>query len=178
MIKKVSSQLMNSQTSLVLVLLLGVTCWLGIGAPLYSSWQEKRIQSQAQKKLLIQNLKVISRKDWIEENYAKIPDALKSTGSNAQEIAQLQNSLTDIAKQTGVIVQKTKTRPIQADTLSKRIDIELDCQGRILQLADFIYRMQADPEAIQVQQLRLSMQEEKSSLLRATLLVSKLLILE
>ncbi len=171
-----SSSYLTSQTTLLLVILLGIAGWFGIGIPLYNSCKEKAIQSQQQQRLLAKNLRVIARKATIEEASAKIPAVLKSSQTNAQEIAQFQNVITDLAKQTGVKVQKTKTRPIETDLISKTIWIELDCQGRILQLSDFIYRMQSAPEAIQVKQLRISLQNEKNSILRATLLVTKLLI--
>jgi len=42
----------------------------------------------------------------------------------------------------------------------------------------FIYQMQQSPETLKVEQMRLSLQSEKTSILRSTLLLSKLLILE
>lgn len=167
-----------SRSLYLIILLLGVVCWIALGAPFYRSWREKAERIEIQKQILDQNLMVISRRDWIEKNYEAISEAQKSSGSDAQEVARLQNEITSLAKQTGVVVQKTKPRAMESGPFTKRLLIELDCQGKMIQMADFIYRMQDSPQALKVEQLRLSLQDEKTSVLRASLLVSKLIVLE
>jgi len=161
-----------------MILLLGALCWLMMLVPLYQGWREKLKQSQIQGLLLEKNLKIIAKRDWIENNFALIPDNLKSKSSDAEEVSLLQNAITQIARKTGVKVQKTKPRPIVKELDTMRLLIELDCEGNMRQLADFIYQMQQSPETLKVEQMRLSLQSEKTSILRSTLLLSKLLILE
>jgi len=167
-----------TKTPALLIFLLGVLCWVGMGDPLYKNWRQKLEQNQLQKRLLVEKLTVISRQNIIEKEYAEISKNLSSTGSDAQEVSILENEITSLAKQTGVKVQRTKPRPIETRNETKQLLLELNCQGKMMQLADFIYRMQTSSHILRVEQMRLTMENDKRSTLRATLLVSKLLLLD
>lgn len=163
---------------LMLGVILGVGGWFAILVPLYESWKEKVEDALVQEHLLNENLKILAQKEAIERRYAEFTDKLKVKGSDEQEISRLQDEVSDLARQTQVKVNKTKPRPLETKPDFKRCLIELDCEGTILQLSDFIYRMQLSPQVLRVEQLRLSLESQKESILRASLLVSKILILE
>lgn len=152
--------------------------WFAALKPLYELWKNKESSVLVQEHFLNENLKIISQKEWIERRYAELTSNLKAKGSDEQDVSLMQDEIGALAKLTGVKVNKTKPRPIENKPDTKRCLIELDCEGNLVQLADFIYRMQVSPEVLRVEELRLSLENQKESLLRAALLVSKVLIVE
>lgn len=167
----------------VLLILTGLTggaalCWIFLLVPLYASWKESEMKLTVLQHQHHENLRIVAQKEQIEKRYEELTSGLKAQGSDEQEIGRFQDEVGALAKQTGVKVNKTRPRPVETLEGHKRCWLELDCEGTILQIADFIYRMQHSPQILRVDQLRLSQENPRASSLRAALLVTKVLILD
>ena len=153
-------------------------CWIFLLIPLHGSLNEKESEMAVMQHKLLEHLKIVAQKEQIEQLYARLTPPLKAKGSDEQEASLLQDEVGALAKQTGVKVNKTRPRPMETLADHKRCWIELDCEGTLLQISDFIYRMQNSPQILRVDQLRLSQENPRDSSLRAALLVTKVLILD
>lgn len=130
---------------------------------------------EVKKVKLEKNLSVLSRKEMIERRYAKYSKSLQARGTDEEELAAFLSEIENLAQKNGLHISDMKPRPAKTVDFYKKFTVDLQADGDIKQITQFIYQLQNDPKLLRVDRLRLETKSQSQNL-TSYMLISKITI--
>ncbi|NOX97533.1 MAG: type 4a pilus biogenesis protein PilO [Nitrospirae bacterium] len=145
--------------------------------PLAQRWTKVNAEIVRKEMELERNLKIISEKKIVFEEYKKYAEQVKAKGSDEEEIATLLQEVETIAARTSVrLTNVDEPPPVKKTKFYKLYGVKIELEAPIGPLTKFIYQLEKSPQVLSVQQLRLSAKSSRSSILQSYMLITKILI--
>ena len=144
--------------------------------PVYKKTQNLNQKIEAKKIQLRKDFLALNKKQKIEERYNKYSQNLKLTGTDEEEIAAFLTEIESLAQKNGVRISDMKPRPSKAVDFYKKFTVDLEAEGDIKQITQFIYQLQSTPQLLRVDRLRLETESRQSQSLKSYMLISKVVI--
>jgi len=123
------------------------------------------------------DLRNINNKDIIEKEYRRYKDYVKrSSGSDEEDVANILAEIEGLARTASVrLVDIKPLAPKQAD-LYREYAINVEVEGDMEQVMTFIYNLNNSSQLLRVEKLRLGLKDKETSLVKASVLVTKISI--
>lgn len=125
---------------------------------------------------LKKHLKILSEEPSIESAFKNYADYIKQTTSEEQEMASLLSKIETVASQVNIHISDMKPRKPKSSDFYKILSVEIEAEGELEALMQFIYTLQNTPHLLKAEKLRLEKQSKRTTGLKAYLVVNKLLI--
>ncbi len=94
-----------------------------------------------------------------------------NAGTDEEETAKLLSLIEETARAKSCSLSDVKPEPVKADKWIKRFQVDLNVEGSLEQLVNFIYELEHSPQLLKIERVSMSMKEDKSTNLRAQLTV-------
>ncbi|MDD5618714.1 MAG: type 4a pilus biogenesis protein PilO [Candidatus Omnitrophica bacterium] len=139
----------------------------------------KRIQQISQEikiseKQLRMGLRNLNQKEAIISEYGKYSQYFKGLGSEEETTAAMLSEIETVAKKSNMSLLDLKPQPSKDRGFYREYSIEVEAEGTIESLINFIYRLNASTQLLRVEKLRLSLKDKDSGLIKITLLITKI----
>lgn len=144
--------------------------------PAVGRWKSLGRELLAQRVKLEKNLRVIARKELARQDYERYAANVRQKGSDEEEMASLLREVETLASASGVHITDIKPRPVKDMEFYKRFVIEVESEAGIRELTRFIYQLQKSQQLLKVQKLRISAKGERTTALKSTMLITRVLI--
>ncbi len=125
---------------------------------------------------LRKNLKILSNKKNIQAEYDKYVDFMKQKTSDEQEMSSLLSNVEKVAQELNIRITDMKPRRVKTKDFYKDLSLELEAEGLLGEITEFIYAIQNSPYLLSVEKLRLEKRSSRKPQLKTSLLISKILI--
>ena len=149
-----------------------VVSWLGL--PLVERFHQLEQQAMVSRKKLVRLRELASRKPSIEQAYAAYAMYRDDESDESAKTAFL-SELEELARAGGLSLS-LKPRPIQREGHVSRLGVELDVEATQEALLAFLDRLLSHPALIELDRLRISATVSSERLLRANVLVTKVVV--
>lgn len=143
--------------------------------PIKKKMQDLNQKVEIKQVKLEKNLAVLSKKEKIEKKYAKYEKNMQAKGADEEEIAAFLSEIESLAQKNGLRINDMKPRPTKTVDFYKKFTVDLQAEGGIKQITQFIYQLQNDPELLRVDRLRLETKSQSQNL-TSYMLISKITI--
>ncbi len=139
----------------------------------------RRVNSEiklSEKKLSL-DLRNINNKDIIEKEYKRYKSYVKrSYASDEEDVADILAQIEGMARTASVrLVDIKPTAPKQTE-LYREYAVEVEVEGDMEQVTTFLYNLNNSPQLLRVLKLRLGLKDKEASLVKASILVTKISI--
>jgi Tfp pilus assembly protein PilO len=124
---------------------------------------------------LKRNIKYIRQKKEIASIYQRYTGYIKRAGTNETEMSALLNDVEKVASTSGIHIANIRPKPAKDLQFFRKYILELNCEATMSDYIGFIYNLQTSGQLIRVEQLKLTSQGKNSSLLRARMIITKVL---
>jgi Tfp pilus assembly protein PilO len=126
---------------------------------------------------LSRDLRNINNKELIESEYKKYRGYVKRTSaSDEEDVANILGEIEGLARSSGVSLVDIKPQaPKQAD-FYKEYPIEVEVEGSMEQIVTFLHDLNNSTQLLRAVKLRIGLKDRESSIIKASLLVTKISI--
>ena len=130
----------------------------------------------SEKKLSL-DLRNINNKNIIESEYKRYKNYVKrSSASDEEDVANILAEIEGLARTSSVRLVDIKPQaPKQAD-LYKEYAIEVEVEGDMEQITTFLYNLNNSAQLLRVVKLRLGLKDKETSLVKSSILITKISI--
>ena len=115
---------------------------------------------------------------WIIDCAATPPAVRSDAGSDAKTMSSLLNELERIFQPTGLYVSSIKPLPAEDQGFYKRFSVLVVADGDIAAVSRFLHELARSPQLLSVSRAEFSAHERQKGILRATFLVTRILLTE
>lgn len=144
--------------------------------PISKKMEELSQKIEAKKVKLEKSSLILGKKGKIEERYNKYVDNLRLKGTDEEEVAAFLSEIESLAQKNNVRISDMKPRPSKKIDFYKKFTVDLEAEGDINQITQFIYQIQDTPQLLRVDKLRLETKSSQSQALKSYMSISKVLI--
>ena len=124
---------------------------------------------------LRRNIKFIRQKQEISNIYGQYSGLIKKRATDEEEMADLLNIVENIATDTNIRIANIRPKPTKRSEFYKKYVLEMNCQAAIEDYIEFIYNLQKSGQSVRVEKLKLTSQGRDTPLLKARMLITKVL---
>jgi Tfp pilus assembly protein PilO len=142
--------------------------------PINRRIQQVNQEIKTSEKQLKMGLYNLSQKETIISEYGKYSQYFKSLGSEEEDTAAILSEIETVAKKSNMTLLNLKPLPSKDKGFYKEYSIEVETEGTIESLINFIYRLNTSTQLLRVEKLRLSLKDKDSGLIKAPLLITKI----
>jgi len=146
--------------------------------PLGARWRQLNRQILDKEIGLKRNTRYLQQKDNVRSAYSKYAGYIKRKGSDEEEIASLLNEVERQARTPGIHIVNIRPKPIKDLNFYKKYILEINCEVTMEECVEFIYNLQKTAQLIRVERLKLISQGKGNPLLKAQMLITKILTTE
>lgn len=146
--------------------------------PLGEKWDRLNSQALSKEIELKRNLRYLKQKDKVEDIYLKYAEYVKKKGSDEEEMSSFLNEVEKEASATGIHIADIRPKPIKDSAFYKKCMLELTCEATMEKHIEFIYNLQKSSQLIRVEKLKLTSQGKDIPLLKAQMLITRILVAE
>ncbi len=176
---------LTSREKFLLCLALVVSC-LGLFynfalKPLIKEWNWLNYEISEKETTLKRNITYLQQSDSVSKAYQRYANYIKSKEletSDEEEIAALLNEVEKIARAASVQITDIKPKPTREEEFYKKYLLEMDCEATMEEYIKFIYNLQQSTQLIRAERVKLSALGKNSPLLKANMLITKVLLTE
>jgi len=141
----------------------------------------KRIQLinqdvKIKEKELSRDLRNINQKEIISSEYQQYLKYIRKSGSDEEEIARILGELEELARNSNVYLVDIKPQGTHQIDYYKEYAIQLEAEGRMENLATFLYGINHSALLLRAEKISLSLKEKESSTVKGVVLVTKVLV--
>jgi len=126
---------------------------------------------------LERSMLVWNERDSIKDKYEKNIQGLKKISSDEEEMAILSSDIEKLARKTSVLIKNIKPAPVEEKGLYVEYKVNIEAEAEMSFLMDFIYQLEKSHRLIKVNRFSLIPKKKKSNTLKASFLITKILIL-
>jgi len=143
-----------------------------------TKWNKLDEKIASDKLKLEKSERLIAKKGSITSDYKKAASAVRMIGSEEEEMAKFLTEIESLANSSSVHINEIKPLPTKQLELYRKFYAELEVEGEMAQISNFMHRIQDSPHLLAIDRLSLgSKQAEGSSLLKCRIVISKVAIL-
>ena len=145
--------------------------------PVSIKWKRLDDEIAADSLKLEKSEHLIRRRGPITNDYEKAALPLKMTGSAEEEMAKFLTDIESLANTTGVHINEIKPLPTKKLSLYRKFYADLELEGDMAQISNFMKKVQSSPHLLAIDKLSLNPKQTGSNLLRCGIVISKIAIL-
>jgi len=127
---------------------------------------------------LKKNLKVVWKYKTVTEEYQEYVKDFKQKMRDEEQMSAIISQLESMTQKNQLQFSEMKPQKISRVDFYKVFPVSLKLDGSLEQVSQFLYALQSAPYYFQVDKLRLEKKSRQQSILKATLVLSKILIFE
>ena len=159
-----------------IMVIIGVVSYITVIEPLWTDWQGLNRAIYTKERQLVKNLKILAQKEQIAELYNKYAENIRMKGSVEEETAVILREIENIARSSNTYITDIKPHKVKDMEFYKEYYVELEVEGKIANLAKFIYELQGSKQILKVRHLRLNAKAGGGDVLKGYMIVTKILI--
>jgi Tfp pilus assembly protein PilO len=126
-------------------------------------------------KKLSRDLRNINNKDAIESEYRKYKNYVKkSSASDEEDVANILGEIEGLARSAGVNLVDIKPQATKQADFYKEYAIAVEVEGTMEQVITFLHNLNSSTQLLRAVKLRIGLKDKESSLIKASLLVTKI----
>jgi O-succinylbenzoate synthase len=144
--------------------------------PLNEKWSQLNSQILAKQIELKRRIQYLQQEEKVKQIYQKYAEKARMSGSEEEEMAVLLSEMEKNSSATKIHIVNIKPRPIKDLSICKKYILEMNCEATMEDYIKFIYNLQKSTQLIRVEKIKLTSQGKDSPLLKARIVISKLLI--
>lgn len=142
----------------------------------------RRIQQIAQEikiseKKLTMGLRNLNQKEAIISEYSKYSQYFKGLGSEEETTAAILSEIEAAARKSNVNLLDIKPRASRDKGFYREYNIEVEAEGAMDSLVNFLYQLNLSEQLLRTERLRLNLKSKESPLIKASILISRALSL-
>jgi len=142
-------------------------------APINNGIKEVSHKIEANEKRLKEQLRYLNQKDAISREYQGYANAVEKKLSEEEETAKMLSEIEDLSKKSSVYLIDIKPRPSRQTDFYKEYMVEIEVESGMESLMNFLHQLNASPQLLRAEKLRISLKEKDSSAVKASLLITK-----
>ena len=128
-------------------------------------------------KQLGHDLRNVHQRDQISQKFEKYVQYVQRSGSDEEEVAKILGEIESLARQSKVHLADMKPQTPKEIDFYKEYSIEIEAEGEIASLTTFLHQLNTSSQLLRVEKLRLSSRKKGSKMLKASMLITKILVL-
>lgn len=129
----------------------------------------------AQQKINIKkNLYFLSLKDKVSKEVSKYESYFKEAPSSEEEMTSLLKLIEGFASKSAVYLVYSKPAGFKSEGSQKRYYIDLNCEGTMPQLLNFVYQIENSNKIMYIDKMSFSLKSEGSNIVQCRLSIIKL----
>lgn len=149
----------------------------GIWAPLKTRSQFLQDEIFATKMKLRKALIYVQHRDKVLEEARKYLNLEQlDAKKDEEEIASLLNFIEQEARESAVTLIDVKPQQVNSDRTSKRYIVNLETEGGLKEMTQFMYDLQYSPQMLRIERVEIAPKEAKSEMLRSSLTVARVVV--
>ena len=161
----------------VIALLVVLVGYHGIWTPMTHKFSELDDEIFATQMRFRKAKTLIRQKNDVVEASKKYVNLEKmDAGTDEEEIAKLLNFVEQTARKDSTSLSDVKPQPVKSDKVTKEYAVELNAEGELTSLIEFIYELEHSEQLLKIEKVDIAPKEEKSALLRASLTVTRIVV--
>ncbi len=163
--------------SMVIALLLfSYAAYSFLFAPLAERLSVLNKEIAAKELKLKKNKKILGREQVVTADYQKYEKYLRQGSSDEQEMASVLSEIEAVAHSVNIRINDMKPRKVKKIDFYNSFAVEVESEGKLLEIVKFIYQLQSPPHLLKAEKVRLERQASSAASLKGYLLVTKILI--
>jgi len=135
--------------------------------------QEVKI-NEKQLKMGLYNL---NQKAAILSEYAKYSQYFKGFGSEEETTASMLSGIEAMAKKSNIDLLDLKPQPSKDKGFYREYSVEVEAEGTMDSLVSFLYQLNSSAQLLRTEKLRFNLKNKDSSLVKASILITRVLSL-
>ena len=159
-----------------IMVIIGVVSYITVIEPIWTDWQALNEAIYTKERQLLKNLKILAQKEQIAKLYNKYAKNIRMKGSVEEETAVILREIENIARSSKTYITDIKPHKVKDMEFYKEYYVELEVEGKIANLAKFIYELQGSKQILKVRHLRLNAKAGGGDVLKGYMIVTKILI--
>jgi len=128
-------------------------------------------------KQLKHDLRNVHQKDQIAAEFEKYAEYVQRSGSDEEEAAKILGEIESLARKSKVYLVDMKSQTPKEVEFFKEYAIEIEAEGEIASLTTFLHQLNTSTQLLRVEKLRLNSQKKGDKTLKASMLITKILVL-
>ncbi len=129
-----------------------------------------------QEKRLERSLYILSQENLVVSEHKKYTQHVKQSRSDEEEKSELLSEIEKLARKSSVFLRDIKLDLTEKIGPYKQYTVAIEIESKIDYLVDFIYQVENSPRLLRVKNFYLTPKKKKSSVLKAQVTITELLI--
>lgn len=126
---------------------------------------------------LSRDLRNINNKGTIESEYKKYKNYVRSTyASDEEDVAGILAEIEGLARSSSVSLVDIKPQSPKKSDFYKEYAVEVEVEGGMEQIVTFLHNLNSSTQLLRAVKLRIGLKDKESSVIKASLLVTKISI--
>ena len=148
-----------------------------IVSPIRSRVRQINQNIHISEKQLAHDLRNVRQKDQIEKQFEKFVGFVERSGSDEEEVAKILGEIESLSRQAGIYLVDMKPQSPKDIDFYREYTIEIEVEGEILPLTQFLYQLNISPQLLRIKKLRLTSKEEGGTALKSSMVITKVLVI-
>ena len=145
--------------------------------PLVNWFKETDLKIEVERKRAMRNQRVLALRDAIQNDFREKEGLLKKKLSTDEERNDMVTAVVNLAAQSGITLGSTKQHEPRLGEIEEYA-VEVEVEGGLDRLEEFLYRLQASPQLLRVENMSLGPKGGPDSVeVKGSLLITKVLTL-
>lgn len=146
-------------------------------SPIRTRFRALNQQIKISEKQLGSDIRNLNQKRVISEEYEKYYSYIHRSGSDEEEVAKILGEIESLARKSSVYLVDMKPRKPQETDLYKQYTVEIEAEGYMESLINFIYQLNTSSQLLRIETLRMSLTKSDTKTLTASMLITRVLAL-
>ena len=123
------------------------------------------------------SLRNLNQKEIIAEEYQKYITHVRKNGSDEEEVARILGEIESLARNSSVYLVDMKPQMPKEIDFYRAYAVEIEAEGEMKPLINFLQQLNGSSQLLRAEKLRLKSKEKNLSIMKASMLITKVLIL-
>lgn len=125
---------------------------------------------------LAQYLRYMNQRDPVTAEYKKYSAYVRKSGSDEEEQTKISGEIEALARKTNVSIANMKSLAPRTVDFYKRYEVELEAEGEMESLTNFLYQISNSPQLLRTEKVRFNLKEKDSTVVKGYLTVTKVVM--
>ena len=122
---------------------------------------------------LIEMESALLRQEQVQAEYDRFEKAILATGTDAEELAFVLKELEVLARPIRMDIKSIKPLAPQAIGPYKKFLVQMETEGRVTAIMEFLHAVRASPKVLNIEKLRLRALRKGPNMLSSSVLISR-----
>ena len=146
-------------------------------SPIGERFQRIGREIELSEKKLVLDLRNISNKESISDEYEKYKNYIKrSAPSDEEEVAALLAEIEGLARKSDINLNDIKPQQAKQTDFYREYYVEIEAEGAMEHIVVFLHNLSSSPQLLRAVKLQLGLKDKESSVVKASILVSRISI--